>query len=353
MSKTASLKSSIPNSDSESFRESDANYSTIYDDGLQVVDQDSAPEVVSSTTDLHRKSSFLQPEPYRIAPYEKKEAPPVLRPEYEGLQYHEQHNGLQYYDERDGKEPIYGASEVTNTNARRRCCGLPRRLFIILIIVAMIILIGVILGAVLGTLLPKKWAKDAANAGLQTISGTGLASTIAGDGSGRLLTYFQDPDGRILENSYLDGTWTLANRANADVSVVTTQAAYGSQLAAISYQYDDKAYRQICFVTSTGAIMTVNSTETTAGIATNWGTEQPITDDRLDPKGIGLAACWSDQAMNGIRAFYPCQYGYINEFKWTFGEDKWVDGHLINSSDPKSGVGCAIRNMVHNQYVNL
>lgn len=151
----------------------------------------------------------------------------------------------------------------------------------------------------------------------------------------------------------MDDTWTLENQANIDSSVVTTQAAYGSQLAAISYQYGGKTYRQIFFITSTGAIMTANSTDITDGMATNWSVGMSITNDRADPKGIGLAACWSDKTMNGIRAFYPSQYGYIQEMKWKFGKDKWVDGELMLASDPKTGMGCAVKDGASQQYLNL
>lgn len=349
MPTTESSKDSSNKSETGSMHESNAKYSVIYHSGLEVVDQDNAPEVVSSTTDLKRKSSLMSPEPNHVAPYysDKKgrqsfyEPPQALTPE---------HEGMQYYGPQDGKEATSEAVEVESNKDRRRCCGIPRRFFIILVVVVLIVIIGAVLGGVLGTLLAKK---QSATSNLQTMSGTGLASTLDGDGSGRLLTYFQDPNGRILENSYIDGTWTLENEANIDLSVVTTQAAYGSQLAAISYQYDSKIYRQIFFITSTGAIMTANSTETTAGIATNWSVARSITNDIVDPNGLGLTACWSNLLMNGIRAFYPSQYGYIQEVKFTFGEDSWQDGNQIPNSDPKSGIGCAIKNDATDQYLNL
>ena len=99
---------------------------------------------------------------------------------------------------------------------------------------------------------------------------TGLATTLSADGAGRLLTYFQDPAGRIVENSYLDGTWSLEDRNNINNSIVTTQATAGSPLAAISYKHGGKTYRQVFFITPTGGIMTTNSSETSDGIATSW-----------------------------------------------------------------------------------
>lgn len=59
---------------------------------------------------------------------------------------------------------------------------------------------------------------------LEAFSKTGLASTMAGNGSGRLLAYYQAPDGRITENSYLDGRWTLIDHAMVEASVVTSDA---------------------------------------------------------------------------------------------------------------------------------
>ena len=131
MQTTESLKGSSRNSEDSSMHQSNAKYSVVYHDGLEVVDQNSAPEVVDSTTNLHRKSSLFQPEAYEAAPHysDKKdrqheyEAPQALSPEYEGLQYHEQHDGLHYYDQNDDKRPAFGATEVPSSRDRRRCCG--------------------------------------------------------------------------------------------------------------------------------------------------------------------------------------------------------------------------------------
>lgn len=154
----------------------------------------------------------------------------------------------------------------------------------------------------------------------------------------------------------MDGTWSLEDSSNIDSSVVTTEAAYGSALAAISYQYNSKTYRQVFFVTSTGAFMTVNSTENTNGIATNWSSAHLITYDKVDPKGIGLAACWGFGLMNGISAFYPSQYGWISQMKWVFGQDGWQAGDgggQIDASDSQSGMGCAVESGGSEMFLNL
>ena len=136
---------------------SNAAYSVIYHDGLEVVNQDNAPEVVSSTTNLNRKSSLLQPETYHAVPYysDKKghhsyyEDPHALTPE---------HEAPQYLDSHEGKEAFGGVQEVSLRKEQRRCCGMRRGVFIaIMVAIAFIVCIGVILGAVLGTVLPKKY----------------------------------------------------------------------------------------------------------------------------------------------------------------------------------------------------
>ena len=99
--------------------------------------------------------------------------------------------------------------------------------------------------------------------------------------------------------------------------------------------------------------MTAQSTNTTDGMATNWSAGTSLTNDRVDPKGIGLAACWSDQIMNGIRVFYPSQYGYIQEMKLTFGVDGWTEGQVMDASDSATGMGCAINNAANKQYLNF
>jgi hypothetical protein len=157
MPTTESSKGSSKGSESDSKGDSNAAYSVIYHDGLEVVDQDNAPEVVSSTTDLNRKSSLLKPEAYHAVPYYSDkpkhqsyfEDPQALTPENEAPQY---------LDTEEGKEAIGGVQEIPYRKEQRRCCGMRRGIFIALVVaVALIICIGIILGAVLGTVLPKKY----------------------------------------------------------------------------------------------------------------------------------------------------------------------------------------------------
>ena len=104
--------------------------------------------------------------------------------------------------------------------------------------------------------------------------------------------------------------------------------------------------------------MTVNSTETTAGMAINWSAAHLITHDKVDPNGIGLAACWGSGTMNGISAFYPSQYGWIAQMKWVFGQDGWQvgdgnNGGVITSSDSAAGMGCAVKSSPTKMFLNL
>ena len=157
MPTTEPSKGSLKGSEGDPNGESNAAYSVIYHDGLEVVDQDNAPEVVSSTTNVNRKSSLLKPEAYHAVPYysDKKghhsyyEDPQALTPE---------HEAPQYLDTQEGKEAMGGVEEVPNRKEQRRCCGIRRGIFIALVVaVAFIVCIGVILGAVFGVVLPKKY----------------------------------------------------------------------------------------------------------------------------------------------------------------------------------------------------
>lgn len=197
--------------------------------------------------------------------------------------------------------------------------------------------------------------KEPSTSPLETIPKTGLASVISSADSEHLLTYYQDPHGRIIENSYHSGTWSLADRTYINQSIVTTAATAGSPLAAISYPLDGKHYRQIFFVTSTGATMTANSTETIPGtrISTSWSAATAITHDIVAANSIGLAACWSKGVMNGIRVFYPSQWDYIQERKYNFSDPVWKDGDFWNGGDTRTGVACATSIESTDQYINV
>jgi len=118
--------------------------------------------------------------------------------------------------------------------------------------------------------------------------------------------YFQDPDGRILENAYFNDSWTLEDTTLLDASVVTDDATLGSPLAAIAYALNGLQYRQLFYLDASGLLKTMNSTTTDSkGIATSWSTGYAITENAASTSGTaGLAACTDNLAMKGIRVYY-------------------------------------------------
>ena len=116
--------------------------------------------------------------------------------------------------------------------------------------------------------------------------------------------YYQDPDGRVIENAYLDNKWTLEDSSLIDKSVVTEDATQGSPLAAISYSVGGQQYRQLFFLDASGYVNTINSTTTDSNaISTTWSAPYPITTDAASTSGTaGLAACVDvNTGMRGIR----------------------------------------------------
>lgn len=189
---------------------------------------------------------------------------------------------------------------------------------------------------------------------LQTFSNTGIASTVSAADPNHLLTYFQDPSGRILENSFHDNTWTLSNISYINSSVVTTSAAQGSPLAAVSYDLNGLTYRQVFFTIDTGQIMSTNSTKTLPGtnIATEWSPGQAISQDAVAPSSIGLAACVSNDFLDGVRVYYPSQYNYVQELKYNFTSGSWKEGTWWERADVSSGVACAVKETGH-RFLNV
>lgn len=138
--------------DKDPLGESNVKYSALAHEGLEVVDQDHAPEAVTPSS-LNRKSSLLQPEAYHAAPYYKEDSyhdsPQALPPDHEGPQVI--HN-------KESKEPMIAeAQEVNGRQEKRRCCGMRRGVFIgLLVAVIFLVCVAAILGGVLGTQLDKR-----------------------------------------------------------------------------------------------------------------------------------------------------------------------------------------------------
>ncbi|KAK5163738.1 uncharacterized protein LTR77_010411 [Saxophila tyrrhenica] len=339
-----------------------AKYTALDHGGLEVLPPSEAPEVAHDELwrrqfAKDRKSSLLVPEALHAKPAYGDDGKEMSRDE-EGLQHinRQEYEGMQYdgpldqgYGMQNGKAVGVSEEEVDSGRRRRRYWGMSRRMLIILIAaIVLIVVVGAVLGGVLGTLLNKKKSSSdgASNAPLPTMPNTGLATTISSSDPELLLTYFQDPSGRILENSYKSSTWSLSEHSQINSSVVTTAATPGSPLAAISYDYDNQHYRQIFFVTDTGNIMTTNSTENISdtSTATSWSAAHVIHRDTVAPNSIGLAACASEELMNGIRVFYPSQYGYVQMLRYDFGGNgSWWETDFWNRADTSSGIACAVK----------
>lgn len=189
---------------------------------------------------------------------------------------------------------------------------------------------------------------SSSNKPLQATPKTGLATTIAADDTSRMLAYYQDSEGRIIENSYINRKWTLQDQKTIDEAVVTKEATLGSPLAAISYMNNGKAWRQVFFITAGGLIKSTMSSETSDGIAKSWSNPTKITTNRSKPAAIGLAACTTSD-MNGISVFYPSQYNQIEQARFNFTNGHWHDGWAFEDTDALSGVACA----THDGYLNV
>ncbi|KAK6396799.1 hypothetical protein LTR65_008697 [Meristemomyces frigidus] len=188
-------------------------------------------------------------------------------------------------------------------------------------------------------------------------SNSGLAATVSADGSGRLFAYYQDLDGRIIENSYFGGSWTLEDRSKVNESVVTTNATAGSALAAVSYTLNSSIVRQLFFIDAYGMLRTTNSSMTPGTVALEWSTPVAVSSDIVSADStVGLAACVDHNGMSGIRVYYGSSSGGIQEVGWQFDTDPgWTMWNFFNESDPTSGVACVTydANDEREGYINV
>ena len=65
-------------------------------------------------------------------------------------------------------------------------------------------------------------------------SNTGFAVTNP-DGTSTLYSYYQDTQGRVVENQYVGGAWTIKGSSVLSNAVVATDANPGSPIAATSW----------------------------------------------------------------------------------------------------------------------
>lgn len=172
-----------------------------------------------------------------------------------------------------------------------------------------------------------------------------------------MLTYYQDPEGRIIENSYLKASgWTLEDHNNINSSVVTTAATPGSPLAAVSYVFQGDTYRHIFFLDGAGNLKETNSSTYNGTIATEWSTPSIVsTDASSSSLTVGLAACADHNNLNGIRVYYGSSSGYIEEYSWLFNDtsEGWQYSNGFDGSDANSGVSCVNYDGSDGQYLNV
>lgn len=166
--------------------------------------------------------------------------------------------------------------------------------------------------------------------------------------------YYQEPGGRIIENSYFDGRWTLDDHALVDGSVVTSDADAASPLAAVSYQRDGRNFRQVFYITALGEVMSTYSTTASNNIATSWSDSEKIIDDPALAGSPALAAC-TGAGLDGIFVYYPSNngQGFLNEVRYHFSNESWAEGGWLEGSDPTSGVACSVYNSDDYSIVNV
>ena len=75
-------------------------------------------------------------------------------------------------------------------------------------------------------------------------SGTGVAVYMP-DGSSTLYSYYQDPDGSIIENRLEGRAWSIQGSDYFDGAVVAHDAQQGSPLAAISWNLGNNLYVRV------------------------------------------------------------------------------------------------------------
>ncbi|TKA75692.1 hypothetical protein B0A55_03181 [Friedmanniomyces simplex] len=360
-----------------------ARYSALEHGGLEVTERPDGPEVVPGTLApvVERRSSLNSPEIVHPEQYQtnKQEHGNYFGGNDEAAAPEYGDEARPAYISNDAKEPGVGTHETGSPRKSRRYCGMSRAVFIAVIVVAAVVVLGAVLGGVLGTLLTRRSVKSSdsslpqpysfngtsnttskSNGPLEAMAGTGFATAVSADGSGRLLMYYQDANGRIIENSYLNESWTLEDSSLIDQSMVTNDATRGSPLAAVSYTLNGLQYRQVFYIDGTGLVKTTNSTTVndTNAIATSWTTPYAITNDPASTSGTaGLAACSDHVGMNGIRVYYGSGSGYVQEVAYQFNNTAygWNGMNSFASSDPNSGVACVVfdNTVQEDQYVNV
>lgn len=183
---------------------------------------------------------------------------------------------------------------------------------------------------------------------------TGLA--LISPGPNLVWAYYMDEDKRIIEAEYLNQTWLSVDGEPHAVTNVTSRAAKGSPIAAVTYNFDDGAqHRQIFFYDTDGMIGTTNATNEGA-----WSeVYNPLTDITSYPGAKGLAACvgTDEGGLKGMRVYVANAEGYIQEIGFDFDASRFPTWNAWNAfqdgSDPEAGVACnVVENTSHLYFRN-
>jgi len=176
------------------------------------------------------------------------------------------------------------------------------------------------------------------------MNNTGIATVLEGSGSGRLLIYYQDTTGSIMEDSYFDNHWSLDTSSELGPSIIYDSLHTVSALAAVSYASGGATYRQVFFINAEGQVMSMlSSSMESDGIANQWNGPSSVSTEPVSAgPNVGLTACnITDGAENaGLRVYYGSSSNAIQEVKLDQFSG-WTDGARFSRGDPNSGVACA------------
>ena len=169
-------------------------------------------------------------------------------------------------------------------------CGLKRRTFYIVLAAVLIVALAAVLGGVLGTRSYRKSnSKQYANlrsllgeskaltrsrsdpseptnstfssnsSSIQAVQNSGVSLIVPAISSDEtvIYSYYQSPDGSIVENEHDDDALHVAS--NNTIVAASAGAAKGSPLAVTSWQSNGATYRQLFFLDGDGRVLTTNT----------------------------------------------------------------------------------------------
>ncbi|TKX20967.1 hypothetical protein C1H76_6818 [Elsinoe australis] len=247
-------------------------------------------------------------------------------------------------------------------HALRRTCGLQRKWLVALIGLAIIIVLGVGLGLGLGLGMkngsssenpstptpssssPTSSARPSADVRpVVVLPNTAMTATLRGDGAGMLL-YYQQPDGRVMENFFPNSTLTAAHLNSSSLVptesniINTTDIASVSTLTAMSYMKGADVWRTLFYIDTNGTVRVTNST----GLNRLWGTTDTLYSGRFQANSSAMTACYLDPS--GPSLFYGegGRYDwYVNALDKYIGTGQYEYGASIFNVTSSAGFACS------------